>query len=289
MGSSQLSFRPSLLLLLCALPVSLFGEVFRSPLVRYRGVRARAGKGRVPVGGRGGRASGFVGRTRRRGNFDRIRREEPTRMEHLPLTSNVAEEEGPWGTPFVEARFLEGLRRRSITTPSPVQMSSTAKIWNGHSVVVQASTGSGKTLAYLLPLLSKLVEEKRGVRKSQETATRGLILTPSPELCVQTASEIEFLAGSLAGGEEEGEMRNDERGLSCRMMTSVGRLEDQLTDIESSPPDVIVGMPKQVAAAMKSQRGKALFKGISWVVVDEADRVLKVLTSIRFSRIFFIT
>src|SRR5580658_3723784 len=72
------------------------------------------------------------------------------------------------------------------THPTPVQLAVWEPATRGASLVVQARTGTGKTAAFGLPMVDQLV--RRGVPKVQ-----ALVLTPTRELALQVAREIEQL------------------------------------------------------------------------------------------------
>src|SRR5579871_1790070 len=70
--------------------------------------------------------------------------------------------------------------------PTPVQLAVFEPAVRGKNLVVQARTGTGKTAAFALPIVDQIV--RRGVAKVQ-----ALILTPTRELALQVAREIEAL------------------------------------------------------------------------------------------------
>jgi len=255
--------------------------------------QVKASDGRLPPP-RGRGSSRFGGRGRRRWRDELGSKEQQYPMpEHIPIVSPLVpgEEGEAWGEAYVEKEYLERLKTRGITAPTAVQLSTTPKISHGYSVAVQASTGTGKTLAYMLPLLTSILRGKMG-RKTKilenqgdqnrhssdskrleykqrmvSEGTVGLILTPSPELSVQTSAEIQDLHFSFNG-----------TTVRSALMTGIGVLEDQIADISRNRPDVVVATPKQVASALKKDSGIKLFQNVSWIVIDEADRVLRPLS-----------
>jgi ATP-dependent RNA helicase RhlE len=83
--------------------------------------------------------------------------------------------------------LLRGVREMGYSRPTPIQQDSIPAAVEGRDVLACAMTGSGKTAAFLLPILNRLMEKKRGV-------TRALIVTPTREL----AAQIEEHANQLA-------------------------------------------------------------------------------------------
>jgi ATP-dependent RNA helicase DeaD len=71
--------------------------------------------------------------------------------------------------------------------PTPVQLAVFEPAARGRSLVVQARTGTGKTAAFGMPIVDALV------KKSQPNV-QALILTPTRELALQVASELEQIA-----------------------------------------------------------------------------------------------
>src|SRR5690348_2920439 len=82
--------------------------------------------------------------------------------------------------------------RKAIDTlgyshPTPVQRAVFEPAVRGRNLVVQARTGTGKTAAFGLPIVDQLV--KKAVANVQ-----ALILTPTRELALQVARELEQLS-----------------------------------------------------------------------------------------------
>ncbi|GAB5372585.1 hypothetical protein AAMO2058_001678300 [Amorphochlora amoebiformis] len=224
-----------------------------------------APEARVRINHRGQSRGGSAGRGRGWGavSESRILAEGP--VDHqISLLPGIAEGLPAWGREYVEEGLREILEGRGFEGPTAVQESATGPIARGQSVVIQASTGSGKTLSYLAPLLSRYI---RTFGKENHHQVQGLILTPSPELCVQIKSEILSLLKPQAASYPE-----------PLLMTGVGSLLDQLESARSHPPDIVIATPKQVRAALEEEKGREMFQKVSWIVVDEADRVLKPLS-----------
>src|SRR5689334_21672949 len=71
--------------------------------------------------------------------------------------------------------------------PTPVQLAVFEPATRSKNLVVQARTGTGKTAAFGLPIIDSLV--KKGT-----AAVQALILTPTRELALQVAAELEEIA-----------------------------------------------------------------------------------------------
>lgn len=119
----------------------------------------------------------------------------------------------------------------------------------GRDVVAMARTGSGKTACFLIPLFEKL---KARLAKS---GARGLILSPTRELALQTLKFIKEL-GKFTG-------------LKAAVVLGGDSMDDQFSAIHGNP-DIIVATPGRflhVCVEMDLQ-----LRNVEYVVFDEADR-----------------
>mgnify|MGYP001275648787 CR=1 FL=1 len=87
----------------------------------------------------------------------------------------------------IHADLLRGTRELGFTRPTPIQHDAIPPALAGRDVLACAMTGSGKTAAFLLPILHRLIGERRGT-------TRALVLTPTRELAAQIAEHLAELA-----------------------------------------------------------------------------------------------
>ena len=88
---------------------------------------------------------------------------------------------------------VDGLSKRGISTPTPVQAAALDRALSGESLVLHAETGSGKSLAFMLPALCRM---------QQDPASQLLVLSPTRELCSQLGDELGALLRDGALGEE---------------------------------------------------------------------------------------
>ncbi len=150
----------------------------------------------------------------------------------------------------LNAHLLKAIRHMGFEHPTPIQRLAVPPLLEGRDVVATAVTGSGKTAAFLLPILDRLLEQRRGT-------TRALVLAPTRELAAQIAEHLHDLAvhtsltgaavyGGVSMGPQERAFR---RGVDVLIATP-GRLLDHL------------------------QHPYARLDGIEHLVFDEADRML---------------
>ena len=79
-------------------------------------------------------------------------------------------------------KVLHAIADMGFEEPSPIQAGTIPMVLEGHDVVGQAQTGTGKTAAFGIPTVEKIVEANHEVQ--------ALVLTPTRELAIQTAEEL---------------------------------------------------------------------------------------------------
>ncbi len=149
--------------------------------------------------------------------------------------------------------LLAAVASKGFTEPTPIQEKVIPLILQGVDVIGQAKTGTGKTAAFglaILQLLDTTWKDKRGAV--------ALVLTPTRELAVQVAEEINELGRNtrdsalpVYGGQDINGQLRELRGREYRIIVATpGRMLDHL------------------------ERGTIRLSGIEMLVVDEADRML---------------
>jgi len=83
-------------------------------------------------------------------------------------------------------RVAAGIAAAGYTTPTPIQTQAIPGVMQGRDVMGLAQTGTGKTAAFVLPILHRLLEGRRG-------SLRALIIAPTRELAEQIHQDIESL------------------------------------------------------------------------------------------------
>lgn len=159
----------------------------------------------------------------------------------------------------VHPHLVACLRDRfQITTATEVQKFAIPALLDHRDTLIKSATGSGKTLAYALPILHCLQEIRPKLTRAD--GVRAVVVVPTRELALQTYEWFEKLSkactwvvpGVLMGGEKKkSEKARLRKGLSVVIGTP-GRLTDHLEHTESF----------------------SLSK-TSWLVIDEADRMLE--------------
>jgi len=146
--------------------------------------------------------------------------------------------------------LLRGITDLGFTVPTPIQRDSIPPSIEGRDVLACAMTGSGKTAAFALPILNRLIGQKRGV-------TRALVLAPTRELAAQIVDHFNDLgrhagirAAAVYGGVG---MQPQERAFRTGV-------------------DIIVACPGRLLDHF--QYPYARLAGLEILVLDEADRML---------------
>lgn len=128
----------------------------------------------------------------------------------------------------------------------------------GQDVIGQARTGTGKTFAFGVAMLQRISQDKSsGDSQTTSRAPRGLVVTPTRELALQVAGDIET-AGSR---------------IDATVLTVFGgrAYEPQIEGLRAGV-DIVVGTPGRL---LDLNRQKHLdLSRVSVLVLDEADRML---------------
>lgn len=148
----------------------------------------------------------------------------------------------------LEDSILETLAQMKITVPTEVQRDSIPVILSERDLIAVAQTGSGKTLAYALPLVT-LLRKKADVRV--------LILSPNRE----TAEQVYRVFLKIS----------EDNSLSVTLAATGEPMATQSKELNKNPR-IIVATPGRLQDHLKTN--KLLLKGLRYLVIDEADRML---------------
>jgi ATP-dependent RNA helicase RhlE len=130
------------------------------------------------------------------------------------------------------APLVTALSKMGYVKPTPIQAQAIPVLMNGRDLVGIAQTGTGKTAAFALPILNRLIADKR---PAPQGGARVLVLSPTRELASQIAQSFRDLSAGLPftiavvfGGVPHGaQIRALARGLDVLVATP-GRLVDHL-------------------------------------------------------------
>lgn len=153
---------------------------------------------------------------------------------------------------FMDFKMDDRLKRavvaKGYTEPSPIQDRSIPVILEGRDVVGIANTGTGKTAAFLLPLIDKILQNKK---------EQVIIVAPTRELALQIDQEFKDLS----------------RGLGLFSVCCVGGVSivGQLKELRYFN-NFIIGTPGRLKDLI--ERGQIKLENFSTIVLDEADQML---------------
>jgi ATP-dependent RNA helicase RhlE len=146
--------------------------------------------------------------------------------------------------------LLRGLKDLGFARPTAIQADAIPALLSGRDLIAAAATGSGKTAAFLLPIVHRLIDERRG-------ATRALVLTPTRELAAQILADLNDLA-----------VHTPITGAAVFGGVGMGPQEHAFR----SGVDVIVATPGRLLDHFR--RPYAKMSALKYLVLDEADRML---------------
>ncbi|ABR55521.1 DEAD/DEAH box helicase domain protein [Methanococcus vannielii SB] len=146
--------------------------------------------------------------------------------------------------------IINALEKKGFTEPTPIQEKAIPILIKGEmDIVGQAQTGTGKTAAFGLPIIETIDTNSRN--------TQALILTPTRELAIQVAEEIDSLKGS--------------RRLNIFPVYGGQSIDRQIKELKRGV-QIVVGTPGRILDHISRRTIK--LENVSYVVLDEADEML---------------
>lgn len=155
----------------------------------------------------------------------------------------------------LDQRILDGIDAMGYETATPVQQQVMVPILEGKDIIASAQTGTGKTAAFLLPLIHRLLTVPH-----DSNEINAMIIVPTRELAIQIAESLEGLSyftdvSSIAvyGGSGGDSFNAEKKALTQGV-------------------DIVVCTPGRMIAHLNM--GYVKLKGLKYLVLDEADRML---------------
>ena len=152
------------------------------------------------------------------------------------------------------APLVTALTQMGYAKPTPIQAEAIPVLMNGRDLIGIAQTGTGKTAAFALPILNRLIADKRPAPRG---GARVLVLSPTRELASQIAQSFRDLSAGLSldiavvfGGVPHGAQIRALAGGLHVLVATPGRLVDHL------------------------DAGVANLRAVEFLVLDEVDRML---------------
>ena len=157
----------------------------------------------------------------------------------------------PFETIIDDVDVLKGIAARNYKIMTPIQEATMGPILAGMDVMAKAPTGTGKTGAYAIPLISRMDATSRSVKM--------LVLCPTRELAIQSLAEIQALA-------------QFKEGVRALALYGGESIERQFYGLKQHP-QIIVATPGRLMDHQR--RGTVQLDGLEYLVLDEADEMLK--------------
>ncbi|TRO96705.1 DEAD/DEAH box helicase [Glycocaulis profundi] len=149
---------------------------------------------------------------------------------------------------------LSAVSAEGYETPTPIQAQAIPSVLKGRDVVGIAQTGTGKTAGFVLPLLTRLLAEKK---QAPGRSFRALIMAPTRELASQIGDSIAVYGKNT--------------GLSHAVIFGGVKHGAQIRALAGGL-DILVATPGRLLDHVAA--GKARLDLTSVVVLDEADQML---------------
>ena len=188
---------------------------------QHRRSQGRSYNGRPRSSGKGGRGKGGGQRRTFKQKID------PNRFINraAPAADAVAYQATHTFRDFAfDGRLHTSIEKKGYTEPTPIQDQIIPHVLDGRDVVGIADTGTGKTAAFLLPLISKVMQNRD---------EKVLVITPTRELAQQIEQEfISFVKGMhifstcCVGGAPIGKQINRLKKTNNVVIGTPGRLKD---------------------------------------------------------------
>ena len=145
--------------------------------------------------------------------------------------------------------LVRGVRAAAFEEPRPIQSETIPAALEGADVLGLAQTGTGKTAAFALPLLDRLLDERK-------PGPRALVLAPTRELATQIDAEIRLLAKFTR--------------LKTALVFGGVSMRAQIATLRRRP-EVVVACPGRLLDLMG--QGAVRLGKVETLVLDEADHM----------------
>lgn len=144
---------------------------------------------------------------------------------------------------------MQAITNLGFEEATPIQEQAIPVVMAGADIIGQAQTGTGKTAAFGIPLIEKIIVQKKYIK--------GLVITPTRELAIQVAEELNKI-GQFKGV----------RALPIYGGQDINR---QIRALKNNP-QIIVGTPGRLMDHMR--RKTIQFGQLEMLILDEADEML---------------
>ncbi|KND89459.1 Pre-mRNA-processing ATP-dependent RNA helicase PRP5 [Tolypocladium ophioglossoides CBS 100239] len=161
-----------------------------------------------------------------------------------------------WSQCGLTRQTLDVISGLGYDQPTSIQMQAIPALMSGRDVVGVAKTGSGKTIAFLLPMFRHIMDQP--ALKDMDGPI-GLIMTPTRELATQIHRDCKPFLKIM--------------GLRAVCAYGGAPVRDQIADLKRGA-EIIVCTPGRMIDLLAANQGRVTnLKRVTYVVLDEADRM----------------
>ncbi|XP_036144787.1 probable ATP-dependent RNA helicase DDX56 isoform X3 [Monomorium pharaonis] len=150
--------------------------------------------------------------------------------------------------------FYNAITKLGWMEPTLIQEKAIPLLLEGKDLLIKARTGSGKTAAFTIPLIQKILLNKR-IQKKQEI--KSLIIASSKELCKQIHDVILSLTIKCC---------REVRAIDLSLKTDLNAQKLLLSEM----PDIVVVTPNRLLQHLKA-KNLVLKRSLDTLIIDEAD------------------
>ncbi|KAK4274935.1 hypothetical protein QN277_018092 [Acacia crassicarpa] len=197
---------------------------------------------------------------------ERVSRMKPEQIEEVRLRLNldvsVASDSLPAPAPIesfsdmcLHQSIMKDIAYHEYTRPTSIQAQAMPIALSGRDLLGCAETGSGKTAAFTIPMIEHCLAQPPIRRGDGPLA---LVLAPTRELAQQIEKEVKAFSRSL-------------ESFKTAIVVGGTNIEKQRSELRAGV-DIVVATPGRFIDHL--QQGNTSLSRISFVVLDEADRML---------------
>ncbi|KAB3535336.1 DEAD/DEAH box helicase [Alkaliphilus pronyensis] len=150
----------------------------------------------------------------------------------------------------ISNEILKVIEELGFETPTSIQEKAIPLVFQGHDLIGQAQTGTGKTAAFGIPMIEKV--------SFVDKAVQVLVLTPTRELAIQVADELQKFS-------------KYKKGVKTLAIYGGQPIERQIKALRQGV-QIVVGTPGRILDHIRRKTLK--LNNISGLVMDEADQML---------------
>ncbi|XP_014210039.1 probable ATP-dependent RNA helicase DDX43 [Copidosoma floridanum] len=150
--------------------------------------------------------------------------------------------------------ILVEIEKQGFEKPSPIQCQAWPILLSGKDMIGIAQTGTGKTLAFLLPALLHI--DNQEIPRSKRSGPTVLVMAPTRELALQIHKEVK---------------KYDYHGIRAVCVYGGGNRSEQVKML-SEGVEIVIATPGRLNDLVQTDYLDV--KGVSYLVLDEADRML---------------